>query len=306
MIHPQNTQEGCTLNTTQLECFLAVADYLNFSRAAQQLRLTQPAVSHQVKTLEDELGVALFHRTSKKVRLTQEGHMFLQYAGKILQLSNLSRVRVKGCYEARPMRLGLGCRSSADLRLLRPALERLRQDDQRILPMIRLIPLNALDNLLTEGDIQVLCTFQETAPQNSVYRELLRCPVVFVCRADHPMAQQKTVTVEQLKEAGLIAACRPPLCPPTVFATQGQVLTAKPPEEVIFCESQEVLFTLVETGYAFSVMADFPPLRGDNLRYIPVEGCPPLSFGVAYLRGNRSPTLRRFLSVLEETIENEE
>ena len=265
------------MNTTQLECFLAVADYLNFSRAAQHLRLTQPAVSHQVKTLEDELGVALFQRTSKKVRLTQEGHMFLQYAGKILQLSNISRMRVKGCYEARPMRLGLGCRSSADLRLLRPALERLRQEEERILPMIRL-------------------------------RELLRSPVVFVCREDHPLAQCETVTVEQLKEGGLIAACRPPLCPPSVFALQGQIVTSKPPEEVIFCESQEVLFTLVETGYAFSIMADFPQLRAPQLRYIPVEGCEPLSFGVSYLRGNRGQTLRRFLSVLEESIQmkNEE
>ena len=296
------------MNTTQLECFLAVADYLNFSRAAQHLRLTQPAVSHQVKTLEDELGVALFQRTSKKVRLTQEGHMFLQYAGKILQLSNISRMRVKGCYEARPMRLGLGCRSSADLRLLRPALERLRQEEERILPMIRLIPLSALDNLLTEGDIQVLFTFQETAPQKGVYRELLRSPVVFVCREDHPLAQCETVTVEQLKEGGLIAACRPPLCPPSVFALQGQIVTSKPPEEVIFCESQEVLFTLVETGYAFSIMADFPQLRAPQLRYIPVEGCEPLSFGVSYLRGNRGQTLRRFLSVLEESIQmkNEE
>lgn len=293
------------MNTTQLECFLAVADFLNFSRAAEHLRLTQPAVSHQVKTLEDELGVALFQRTSKKVRLTQEGHMFLQYAGKILQLSNISRMRVKGCYEARPMRLGIGCRSTADLRLLRPALERLRQEEERILPMIRLIPLSALDNLLTEGDIQVLFTFQETAPQNSVYRELLRSPVVFVCRQDHPLAQCETVTVAQLKENGIIAACRPPLCPPSVFALQGQIVTSKPPEEVIFCESQEVLFTLVETGYAFSIMADFPQLRSPQLRYIPVEGCEPLSFGVSYLRGNRGQTLRRFLSVLEESLKNE-
>lgn len=296
------------MNTTQLECFLAVADYLNFSRAAEHLRLTQPAVSHQVKTLEDELGVALFQRTSKKVRLTQEGHMFLQYAGKILQLSNISRMRVKGCYEARPMRLGIGCRSTADLRLLRPALERLRQEEERILPMIRLIPLSALDNLLTEGDIQVLFTFQETAPQKGVYRELLRSPVVFVCREDHPLAQCETVTVAQLKENGIIAACRPPLCPPSVFALQGQIVTSKPPEEVIFCESQEVLFTLVETGYAFSIMADFPQLRSPQLRYIPVEGCEPLSFGVSYLRGNGGQTLRRFLSVLEESLpmKNEE
>lgn len=290
------------MNTTQLECFLAVADFLNFSRAAQHLRLTQPAVSHQVKTLEDELGVALFQRTSKKVRLTQEGHMFLQYAVKIVQLSNISRVRVKGCFDARPMRLGIGCRSSADLRLLRPALERMREEEARILPLLRLIPLSALDNLLTEGDIQVLCTFQETAPQNSVYRELLRCPVVCVCPPNHPLAQEEAVTVEQLKEGGRIAACRPPLCPPSVFALQGQIVTSKPPEEVIFCESQEVLFTLVETGYAFSVMADFPPLRSPQLRYIPVVDTAPLSFGVAYLRGNRSQPLRRFLSILEETV----
>lgn len=290
------------MNTTQLECFLAVADFLNFSRAAQHLRLTQPAVSHQVKTLEDELGVALFQRTSKKVRLTQEGHMFLQYAGKILELANVSRAQVKGSFQVRPLRLGIGCRSSADLRLIRPALERMQQEERRVLPLLRLIPLSALDNLLTEGDIQVMFTFQESAPQNSVYRELVRCPVVCVCRNDHPLAQQERVTLEQLKEGGRIAACRPPMCPPSIFAAQGQLVTCKPPEQVMFCESQEVLFTLVETGYAFSVMADFPQLRSSTLRYIPVEGCPPLSFGVSYLQENRSPTLRRFLTLLEETL----
>ena len=78
------------MNTTQLECFLEVANFLNFSRAAEHLRITQPAVSHQIKTLEDELGVALFRRTSKTVRLTQEGHLFLQYAEDILKLAGRS------------------------------------------------------------------------------------------------------------------------------------------------------------------------------------------------------------------------
>ena len=44
------------MNTVQLECFLSVANYLNFSRAAEHLRITQPAVSHQIGSLEDELG----------------------------------------------------------------------------------------------------------------------------------------------------------------------------------------------------------------------------------------------------------
>ena len=83
------------MNTTQLECFMAVSNYLNFSRAAEHLRITQPAVSHQINTLEDELGVKLFYRTSKRVRLTQAGHLFSQYAQEILSLSSMSKARLK-------------------------------------------------------------------------------------------------------------------------------------------------------------------------------------------------------------------
>ena len=65
------------MNTTQLECFLAVAEHLNFSRASEELKMTQPAVSHQIRMLEEELGVKLFMRTSKNVSLTSEGILFL-------------------------------------------------------------------------------------------------------------------------------------------------------------------------------------------------------------------------------------
>ena len=65
------------MNTVQLECFLAVAEYLNFSKAADFLKYsTQPAVSHQITSLEDELGTRLFVRTSKNVSLTEAGLMF--------------------------------------------------------------------------------------------------------------------------------------------------------------------------------------------------------------------------------------
>lgn len=83
------------MNTTQLECFMEVANFLNFSRAAEHLRITQPAVSHQINTLEDELGVKLFLRSSKNVRLTPEGSQFMHYAGEILKLTQLSKSRMK-------------------------------------------------------------------------------------------------------------------------------------------------------------------------------------------------------------------
>ena len=60
------------MNTVQLECFLAVAQYLNFSKAAESVSITQPAVSHQIGSLEDELGVKLFVRTSKQERFAHK------------------------------------------------------------------------------------------------------------------------------------------------------------------------------------------------------------------------------------------
>ena len=79
------------MNTVQLECFLTVAEYLNFSKASEALKLTQPAVTHQIQSLEKELNVKLFRRTSKNVSLTQEGYLFLADAQLILKTAISAR-----------------------------------------------------------------------------------------------------------------------------------------------------------------------------------------------------------------------
>lgn len=290
------------LNTTQLECFLSVANFLNFSRAAEQLRITQPAVSHQISSLEDELGTKLFWRTSKSVRLTQEGYLFTQYASEILRLSGLSKTRLREYQEAQPMRLGIGCRSSDELRLLRPVLTQLRQERPELLPVLRLIPFDSLENLLEEGDIQVMFSFQESAPKKGVYQELAQCPAVCMCAESHPLAEEQTLTVEQLKQAGRIAVCRPPNCPPALFHLQSGVVAGRAPNQLLFCDNQEAAYTMVSAGYAYTVTVDFPQIRLPGLRYIPLPELEPLSFGASYLPGNRSPVLRRFLSLLEENL----
>ena len=81
------------MNTTQLECFVTVAECLNFSKAAVSLKMTQPAVSHQIRSLEEELEVKLFRRTSKNVSLTQEGLLFLADAHLILKTATLKLKR---------------------------------------------------------------------------------------------------------------------------------------------------------------------------------------------------------------------
>ncbi|OUQ18429.1 LysR family transcriptional regulator [Flavonifractor sp. An135] len=255
------------MNTTQLECFMAVSNFLNFSRAAEHLRITQPAVSHQISTLEDELGVKLFHRTSKSVRLTPEGYLFTQYAGEMLKLAGLSKARLKECLSDLPARLGIGCRNTIELRMLRPVLARLREERPEVMPLLRLIPFDSLENQLSEGELQLIFSFQESASKKARYHELLRCPAVCVCAPDHPLAEEPFLTVERLRSAGAMAA-----------------------------------FTLAEAGYALAVVPDLPGARLPGLRYIPLPEFEPLSFGAVYLPGERTPALRTLLTLLEEVL----
>lgn len=287
------------MNTTQLECFLAVANYLNFSRAAEYLRITQPAVSHQVNTLEDELGVKLFHRNSKMVRLTQAGHLFTQYAGDILKLTGLSKARMRECQETLPQRLGIGCRNFIELRLLGPVLARMREEMPNLVPALRLVPFASLDNLLEEGDVQMLLSMQEAAPTKAVYRELAQCPLACICVESHPLAAHSQLTLRQLREGGRIATCPPSIYPPSLFAVQSQVVSGRSPDQMMFCDNLELVYTLVESGYAFAVMPDFPAARFSKLRYIPLSGFQPLSFGAVYRNEDKDPALKLFLSYLE-------
>lgn len=282
---------------------MSVANFLNFSRAAEQLRITQPAVSHQINTLEDELGVKLFHRTSKSVRLTQEGFMFTQYAGEILKISAFSKARMKEMQQVTQKRLMIGCRNTAELRLLVPALAKLRELSPDVLPILRLIPHDTLESLLSDGEIHVIFTFEkDNVLPKARYRELMRCQPACVFNPEHPLAKCESLTLEQLREAGRIATCRPPECPPPLFAIQSLVTGSRETQQILFCDNQELLIPMVLAGYAFSVSVDLPNTLPPELVKVPLSEFDPLSFGALYLPESGGSALRLFLDLFEESL----
>src|ERR1700734_3146149 len=91
-----------------LRYFIAVADELSFTKAAQKLRLAQPSLTRQVRNLEDEIGVRLLDRANNRGKLTDEGHAFLFDAKKLLAMCAESVLTVQRMQRGESSQLNIG------------------------------------------------------------------------------------------------------------------------------------------------------------------------------------------------------
>ena len=291
------------MNTTQLECFLAVAEFLNFSKAAETVRISQPAVSHQIAALEAELGVPLFARTSRNVTLTPAGAQFIPSADRILQLAGAARERLHRADDEKALPLRIGCHNQMEIDFLPVPLRQLRAEYPGLYPEVRLVPFESLSNLLEDNSIHAMLGYADTSrkKRTAPFQELARCPIVCVCGANHPLARYERLTREQL--VGDMVACAPHKGPEAVLHAQSDVLHRRRAARLFFADGYQGAVTLLRAGFGFSLLPDIPCGRLPDLCYIPVEDMESLPFGVHYrsLRGN--PALKRFVELLRAFVQ---
>lgn len=180
------------MNTIQLECFIAVAQHMNFSRAADELKITQPAVSHQIRTLEEELDVKLFKRTSREVALTPEGIQFLPDAELILKTALSAKERL-GIHE-NLIPFEVGCHNHMELHLLPAVFRKLAAVFPLLRPSVHMVPFPSLLGLVENKKLYAAFGTKEGQKKSSLYfRELCSAPVACVCSPEHPLTRYETV-----------------------------------------------------------------------------------------------------------------
>ncbi len=113
------------LNLSQLQTFVTVAAEGSMTAAADKLFLTQPAVSQQMKNMEDDLGVELIVRGSKQIKMTAQGEILYEHAKKILSLAQTAEVSIKSIGAKLHGELRIGTLNSIGLHLMSPVVSRL-------------------------------------------------------------------------------------------------------------------------------------------------------------------------------------
>lgn len=190
------------MNPQKITCFLTVAETLNFSEAARQLYMSQSTVTYQIQTLERELGVSLFHRTTTSTRLTEAGKVFLEDARKLNEIYQHIQQSIRQLKEKKSFTVVVPpTMILLDLEIFRELFHRLEQlTELTVKSMTIQTPKKSIQDLL-EGRIDLL--FVQTSLVKPFHKQLKIYPL-FYCQqfvilpAKHPLAAKEKIDIKDV------------------------------------------------------------------------------------------------------------
>ena len=291
------------MNTFQLSCFLAVANTLSFAKAAEKMNISQPAITHQIKSLESELDVQLFRRTTRLVEITPEGQSFLSDAQSMVAIAAQAKLRFHDPEERPVEKLAIGCSSYHQLTLLSDSLKALGALYPNLHPHLVVVPHEQLYALLENGTVDVIFDIRGGEKEHSrlTFTELLKSPIVCACDSSCPLAQRESVSMADLKEHSLIFS-NPVNLIPDAAKLQWELAAGRSPADFHFCSSVEASIVLMRAGFGAAVIPEFLVPRDARLIVLPLADAPEVSFGMFYKPYPGDDVLRKFLQLARQHI----
>lgn len=192
----------------QIKFFMAVAEERHFGRAAERMYIAQPALSQHVRRLERELGVQLFDRSSRHVRLTPAGEAFLEVARRMSRQVDEATVAARRAEAGEAGSLGVG----VHLAVAAPVLSVLLRHWSRLRPAVRprLTSGRAgeLVDLVRRRELDVALVDGPVIDRGLTSALVLEDHMVIVLPADHPLAREDVVSFASLRAEQFVAVAR--------------------------------------------------------------------------------------------------
>lgn len=263
-----------------LEYFLAVAEELHFTKAADRLGITQPTLSHQIRLLEQELGTPLFHRSGKKTYLTQPGAILMEHARRVVHELEQAKLEIGELAGLQRGRLRIGCSGN---HLLTGALISFHRQYPGIeLNVVELATDETYEGLMSNRlDLGVV--FLPLEDEQLINLPLYDEELVLAVSKEHPLASSEKVELQQLAGIPLV------LFQPKFFVRQminaacgNAGVSLKPVMELSTMESQ-VQMVLQQVGGTVLPLSYAKALHQPDIAVIPLaDPTPRKQVGLVY------------------------
>ncbi|NJN56627.1 MAG: LysR family transcriptional regulator [Leptolyngbyaceae cyanobacterium SL_5_9] len=285
-----------------LKYFVAVAEELNFRRAAERLFMEQPPLSRQIRQLEDELGVELFQRNRQGVSLTAAGRAFLDEARLTLAQADRAAQAARQAGEAKQNKLTIGFSICVFNRLLANVIQTFRE----IAPTVNISLTEAMTaaqvQAIATGDLDVGFIHLPIDHPDLCFETVLTEQLVAVLPQNHSLAALPEIPLHFLANEPFVLCpeqVKPDLYHQIMRLCQQAGFQPKIAQEAT---PPEVVVSFVEAGAGVSLVASGAQTRhnaGVVYRAI-AETTPQIEIAAAWHKQNQSPVLCEFLEVVRQ------
>lgn len=291
-----------------LRYFVGVAEELHFGRAAARLGISQPPLSQQIRLLEDELGVSLFERTSRRVQLTEPGRLFLEEARRTLAQADHAVEIARRAEAGETGSLSIAFTTSVPFApIIASALFAFRESHPTVhLDLAEMLRPEQVSAVMDRRiDIGFIRDAEAPAiPEPLVSLQVLEEPLVIAMRSDHPLAASRApVALRDLAGVPMILYSRHlgiGFNDRLTELFQEAGLTPNITQEVNGVAS---LLGLVTAGFGITVLSrSLTALRPDNIVYRQFDEPRAITGLWLIHRAELSPSGRQFVALLQREI----
>ncbi|MFE4019583.1 LysR family transcriptional regulator [Streptomyces sp. NPDC059101] len=281
-----------SIELRHFRCFLAIADTLSVTRAAERLHLTQPAVSRTLRQLEDALGVRLVDRTTHHLALTPDGRAFRDRAA--LAVAAFDRALAYGRHTGWPLRLGhaWSAAGAGTTTLLR------RWHEQHPETPLELLRIDDRTAGLARGDVDAALLRGEVSAPGLVTEELTTELRVAGLPADDPLARRPSLSLADLATRTIALN--------TVSGTTFVDLwppTARPTSTITIGNTDDWIAAITggrAVGVTTSATAGMHPHPA--MAYVPLTDAPPVPVVIAWRDGPGHPRIPDLVALAHEVM----
>lgn len=293
------------LQLNQLQAFISVAEYLNFTEAANRMFVTQSSVSQQIAQLEKEIGVPLFIRNKRSVQLTPAGNVFLKEAKEILQKADIAIEKAQRASKGYIGKLRIGFLAYPVRDFLPKFIRKFSERYPEIEIDLNHYDVSKLNDKLMNHELDVIISVSLAVEHLTGidYEEIFSVPNCVVLHNEHPLANRQSIHMGDLVHENFIV--RDHQESPHWFDHTMMICSKYGfiPKKIIQTKRIESALMYIDAGHGVGIFPKYLNMYASpNLVFLPIENEEAIQVVIAQHKMNVNPSLNLFHGKLKKVI----